>query len=297
MLQLLALTLFSLEINRQVFQINARDQLLQGKLHCEILEPKPNQLFQEIRLTNNSNDTLEIRNFLPLNITKQLTYITGLGEHELSRTHLFIPGKSPVNIVCPDNAWELGFASLPQGDSSFSAFTRRDRNSLQKGLRKRFETLLYPGGSIVYKCWTYHHQGNWQEGLRYFFQEKKLFDLEQFDASLFNRKDLEWIRHSYVIHLLQAWDKFYYDGKSKQFKWKEFLERGKKLYGGDDVIGIWPTWPSLGLDQRNQFDLFRDLPGGTVGLRKMGEDLRKNKSHLFICYNPWDESTRSEVQN
>jgi formylglycine-generating enzyme required for sulfatase activity len=50
----------------------------------------------------------------------------------------------------------------------------------------------------------------------------------------------------------------------------------------------------LGLDPRNQFDQFRDLPQGTYGLRKMGEQLRKQGSHLFLCYNPWDESTRNE---
>lgn len=294
MLQWLALTLFSLEINRQVFQMNTEDQLLAGKLHCQVLPPNPQQGYREILLTNTSTDTLEIRNFLPLGVSRAEASITGWGEHALSRTYLFLQGKMPVNVVCPDNAWDLGFASKIQGDSSFSALTRRDRSSLQKGQRKRFETLLYPGGSILYKCWTYKHAGNWQVGLRFFFQEKKLFDLETFDDTLFNRKDLEWIRHSYVIHLLQAWDKFYYDSKDKKFHWKEFLERGKRLYGGDDVVGIWPTWPSLGLDQRNQFDLFRDLPGGTAGLKNMGQELRKQSSHLFICYNPWDESTRSE---
>ena len=294
MFHFLAITLFSLEINRQVFAVNSRDEIVQNKLHVQLFVAKQGQEFEELLLTNVSNDTLQLSNIVPLGFSNSYPCITGLGEHPLSRTHLFLPGKIPVNLVCPDNAWELGFSSQPLADSSVSALARRDRNSLKNGHRKRFETILYPGGSIVYKIWTHKHVGSWQEGLRYFFQQKKLYDLALFDDSLFKRKDLEWIRHSYVIHLFQAWDKFYFDRKDDRFHWKEFFDRGKKLYGGDDVIGIWPTWPSLGLDHRNQFDQFRDLPQGTIGLRKMGEELRKNGSHLFLCYNPWDESTRNE---
>ena len=126
------------------------------------------------------------------------------------------------------------------------------------------------------------------------FQERKLYDVEKFDNSLFEREDLKWIRHTYVHHLMMTWDKSYYDIGDRKFHLKEFLERGNKLYGGDDVVSIWPTWPTLGLDQRNQFDLFRDLPGGTAQIKNLADMSRENNTRFFICYNPWDESTRSE---
>jgi hypothetical protein len=40
----------------------------------------------------------------------------------------------------------------------------------------------------------------------------------------------------------------------------------------------------LGWDQRNQFDLFRDLPGGTPQLQKLSQEMRKQGepgSHLL----------------
>ena len=77
------------------------------------------------------------------------------------------------------------------------------------------------------------------------------------------------------MHLLQAWDHKLYDYKSNTYQLSKFIEKGKQLYGGDDVIGIWPTWPSLGLDQRNQFDLFRDLPGGLPRIKKLANETRK----------------------
>jgi formylglycine-generating enzyme required for sulfatase activity len=96
------------------------------------------------------------------------------------------------------------------------------------------------------------------------------------------------------MHLLMAWDKEYYDGKTGNFKLYEFIKKGRVLYGGDDVVCIWPTWPTLGVDSRNQFDLYRDLPGGLPQLRALADSARLMGTKFFVAYNPWDESTRSE---
>ncbi|MFM9908934.1 MAG: formylglycine-generating enzyme family protein [Chitinophagaceae bacterium] len=286
---------FSIEIDKTIFIASNERGLLNNKLSYEIQPQKNQNLFSEIVLKNISSDTLVIRNLVPFGTTPDHVYITGIGEHELSRSHLFIPGRLPVNVICPDNAWELGFSCLENiSGKNTVALTRRDRNSIQKGQRRRFETVLFPGGSVNYRRWIEEYDGNWQEGLRIVFQQNLLYDTTFFDSKLYERKDLQWIRHSYIIHLLQAWDKFFYNGVAKQYSILDFIQRGKKLYGGDEVVGIWPTWPSLGLDQRNQFDLFRDLPGGTRQLEKLSVQLKKQATRFFICYNPWDESTRSE---
>ena len=69
-----------------------------------------------------------------------------------------------------------------------------------------------------------------------------LYDLKDFDETLFDRKDLAWIRHDYIIHLMMGWDRQFYDAQDGGFYIQEFLARGKKWYGGDDAWGIWPTW-------------------------------------------------------
>ena len=282
---------FSIEINKIFFSATGKEGTLGNKLRYAISSATP----AVILLENISIDTIEVRNLVPFGTSTQHVYITGLGDHELSRTHLFIPGKIPVKVICPDNAWELGFSIHTDSDGkNTAALTRRDRSSIQKGVHRRFETILYPGGSVKYKSWIESYAGTWQEGLRVIFQKNYLYDTTSFDNSLYERKDLKWIRHSYVMHLMQAWDKFLYDESDKKYHINEFIQRGKKCYGGDDVIGIWPTWPSLGLDQRNQFDLFRDLPGGTSRLKSLSEEMRRLGTNFFICYNPWDESTRRE---
>lgn len=237
-------------------------------------------------------DTLEVWNIVPFGEAPEKVYITGFGRHGLSRTYLARPGLIPVNVIVPDNAWNLGFSESVLADIQVAALSRRI--SSQKAQIKRFENYLFPGGSVTYALYADSYTGAWQEGLRLMFQKRLLYDLETFDNTLYNRDDLKWIRHTYVSHLLYAWDHQYYDSKELQNNLQAFLDRGKKWYGGDDFIGIWPTWPTLGLDQRNQWDLFRDLPGGLKGLNQTAEMCRKNGTRFFICYNPWDEDTRSE---
>lgn len=249
----------------------------------------------KIVFTNNTKDTLRLSNVIPFTRSAKYPYITGLGDHWLSRTHLFLPGREPVNVIVPDNAWELGFNVRPIGEMMWiAALTRRDVPSIRNGTRKRFETILNPGGSVTYNYYTRGVYGFWQDCLREIFQKQKLFDKSTFDSTMYKRKDLQWIRSAYVMHLVMAWDKEFYDPNTKKFGLIDFARRGKQLYGGDDVICLWPTWPTLGIDQRNQFDMYRDLPGGLKGLKQLTDSLHAMGVKFFIAYNPWDESTRKE---
>ncbi len=252
----------------------------------------------ELQLKNNTaKDTITIENLVPLGASSKHPYLTGKGKHPLSRSHLFLPDKTPVNVILPDNAWELGYASIELDNKlNICALARRKKWDPEKTQRRRFETILFPGGTVTYHLWFDGYQGTWQAGLRRLFQERYLYDLEgkPFDETLYNRKDLQWIRHAYAMHLIMAWDSDFFDVKTQSYQLDNFLDKAKKLHGGNDVIGIWPNWPTLGLDQRNQWDLWRDLPGGTKQLQQLAEKCRQEGTRFFLSYNPWDESTRWE---
>ncbi len=258
--------------------------------------PASGKSFRLITFLNTSTDTLRLHNIIPFAPTASDIFISGKGDHRLSRTHLFRPGLQPVNVIVPDNAWDLGFTSLDlRGGTQVYGLTRRVPDSWKKATRKRFETILDPGGSVSYSLYVDSFTGNWQAGLRKCFQEKKLYDVEAFDNTMYQREDLKWVRDTYVMHLMMAWDKDYYDISTGTFNWDRFSARAARLYGGDDVLCLWPNWPTLGLDPRNQFDLYRDLPGGLKGLRVLADTLRKHGTKFFVAYNPWDESTRKET--
>ncbi|HVS97269.1 MAG TPA: SUMF1/EgtB/PvdO family nonheme iron enzyme [Puia sp.] len=253
-----------------------------------------------LSFTNTSADTLVLTNPVPFGENAGHVYITGLGDHPLSRTDLFLPGRAPVNVIVPDNAWDMGYCSFAVSNPSqhdslqLATLLRRDRRGVTRGRTTRFETTLYPGGVVRYKWYASLTPGGWRDALTEVFQHRMLYDTTAFDDSLFRRKDLHWIRNTYVMHILMTWDKDFYDNESRTYRLDHFLADTKKWYGGDDVVAIWPTWPTLGLDQRNQFDLFRDLPGGLSRIRKLSELCHRDGARFFICYNPWDESTRRE---
>jgi gamma-glutamyl hercynylcysteine S-oxide synthase len=258
----------------------------------------PGIRFEVVFKNATSGDTLVLENLVPLGESPSHTYITGLGKHWLSRTHLFRPRVKPVNVIVPDNAWELGYAGVETGEGQPAICALARRRSWDPALaqRRRFETYLFPGGTATYHIWFDVYDGEWQEGLRRMFQERYLYDLEgkEFDETLYRREDLQWIRRAYAMRLVMAWDHEFYDHRKGEYRLEDFLHRGRRLFGGDDVIGLWPNWPLLGLDQRNQWDLFRDLPGGTPRLRELAETARAYGTKFFISYNPWDESTRWE---
>ncbi|CAH0996705.1 Hercynine oxygenase [Emticicia aquatica] len=285
-----SLPLLSFEIDKQITTTLSKDWT--SKLDITYTENGYfNNAFKvQIVFKNTSKDTLNLRNVVPFGTSDKHVYMTGLGDHWLSRTHIFQPNKAPVNVIVPDNAWELGYAGIElENGKKVCAITRR--KSWEKATRKRFETIVAPQGTVVYEFYADFYEGTWQDGLRKIFQEKYLYDVEKFDESLYQRQDLKWIQDTYVMHLIMAWDKWFYTPQDGYNAYKNFLKNGEKLYGGNDVVGIWPTWPTLGLDQRNQWDLFRDLPGGLPKLREMAEYSRKQDTKFFICYNPWDEST------
>ncbi|HUX97759.1 MAG TPA: SUMF1/EgtB/PvdO family nonheme iron enzyme [Bacteroidales bacterium] len=242
---------------------------------------------------NTGRDTLIISNCVPFGEDSSSVYITGNGPADLARAWLFRPGYKPLRVVLPDNAWELGYSSF-YCNNNISLCSVIRRRSVEKGLKKRYESVLPPKASVSYNMYTELYSGEWQVGLRKILKDRFLYDVDKFDNTLFDREDLAWIKESYIIVLQMAWDKEFYDRFSGKFTYPESLKKYKEKFGNLDVFGIWPTWPRLGLDQRNQWDLYRDLPGGLEQLRNFVRMSQMEGTKFFISYNPWDNSTRKD---
>lgn len=241
---------------------------------------------------NSGNDTVSVSNVIPFGKENSTAYITGNGPWDLARAYLYRPGYRPVRVILPDNAWELGYSSFRAGDISVCGLARRQNTD--GGQKKRYETILPPGAKVKYTIWSEAFSGEWQNGLRLMFRDRYLHDLERFDNTLFNRDDLKWIRDSYIIILQMAWDREFYDRSTGRYTYADELKKWNEQFGYVDVFGIWPTWPRLGLDQRNQWDMYDNLPGGTTQLKAFARMSRVYNTRFFISYNPWDNSTRKE---
>ncbi len=247
----------------------------------------------DITFENVSDDTVAVSNVIPFGTDDESVYITGHGPSDLARAFLFRPGMSPLRVVLPDNAWEMGYNSFPVRDGySVCAIARRQDS--EGGTRQRYQTLLPPGAWVRYRLHADVYKGEWQDGLKLMFRGRYLYDLEKFDNTLYERSDLAWIKESYLIILQMAWDREFFDRFTGRYTFPDLIKKGMEQFGFIDVYGIWPTWPRLGLDRRNQWDMYGDLPGGTRQLGNFVKMARQSGTRFFIAYNPWDNSTRIE---
>ena len=250
-----------------------------------------------LALVNGSPDTIIIANVVPFGEGPGRVYITATGStawpNYLSRSALFRPGLGPIGVVLPDDAWEMGFCDISIGDD-YSLVGIARRVGSDGGDERRFRTILPPGALVRYVLYADAHAGEWQQGLRVMFQQRWLYDLTTFDNRLFERRDLLWIRHSYLLTILFAWDHRYTDAIAGAPRLENFLLDHQRQFGQYDAFILWPTWPRLGIDQRNQFDLYRDLPGALPRLRREAGIAHRMGTKYFISYNPWDTGTRRE---
>ena len=295
--------LFSFVCNKQLlFSSQAKSDKLKNNLfhlhwsngiqaEVQMIQTASPGAFIRLLIKNNRNDTVIVNNVVSLGQKKDRIYITGSGPWALARSKLFLPNKGPINVTLPDNAWEMSYAFLSL-DHQWSLVTIARRKKVTNGKKHRYDTYLYPKGTVVYVIHLDRFKGPWQNGLKLMFQKRYLYDLTRFDDALYRRKDLQWIRHKYIISLQFAWDHEFYDAANDGYQFDKYLHKGRRFFGGWDVVGIWPTWPTLGLDQRNQWDLYSDLPGGLQQIRWLAQKAQRQGTRFFIAYNPWDMSTR-----
>jgi len=135
-------------------------------------------------------------------------------------------------------------------------------------------------------------QPEWLTNLKSWRNDRRT--LLRFDGSEFARPDLEWTQHIFSQVQLLIWDRSLYDPEKGEYTVNKFLSETESRIGPIDAVLIWHVYPNLGTDDRNQFDLLRDLPGGAEGLRKMIAEFHSRGVKVFFPYLAWDTGTRAE---
>jgi formylglycine-generating enzyme required for sulfatase activity len=287
-----SLPLFSIEVNK--LKVNSNDGFfnLLSEYSLHMLE-EPDEKFTDgykisFVLTNNGRAPITISNIVPFGANENHYCISGEALADTSRSFFYQPGRDPIGVIVPHNNNDLNFTAVELGNGkTLFGLVRRDNDTIQNYLLNRTPYVLRPGKKIGFYFYADVIDGDWHAALKKCFQEKMLYEVKDFNNKLYERDDLNYIRQSYTMHLMMAWEKNYYSDSSYHFK--EFLQHKQKLYGGDDIFTIWPTWPVLGLDQRTQWDLMGDLPGGISKQKELASLAHVMGTRYFICYNPWDD--------
>ena len=116
-----------------------------------------------------------------------------------------------------------------------------------------------------------------------------------FDAntSAFADRRLDWTQTNFVSPQMHPYDRTFYD-PAVGYTVDKYLADVEERYGGVDSILLWPTYPNIGVDNRNQIDLFRAMPGGLTAVRAVVHQLKARGVRVLLPYNPWDVGTRRE---
>tara|TARA_B110001452_G_scaffold156237_1_gene130085 strand:- start:70 stop:2031 length:1962 start_codon:yes stop_codon:yes gene_type:complete len=93
---------------------------------------------------------------------------------------------------------------------------------------------------------------------------------------------------------MHPFDRYFYDPVKHEFTVGRFLDDVEQRYGGIDAMVFWPTYPVLGIDSRNQYDLFRAMPGGLDAVKEVTAALAARGVTVLWPYLFWDQGTRAE---
>jgi formylglycine-generating enzyme required for sulfatase activity len=87
-------------------------------------------------------------------------------------------------------------------------------------------------------------------------------------------------------------DRYFYDAVAGKYTVDRYLDDLNKRYGGIDAVLIWATYPNMGIDDRNQQDMVRTMPGGVEGVRGMVADFHRHGVKVLFPMMMWDQGTR-----
>ncbi|MBE1494319.1 hypothetical protein H4696_001419 [Amycolatopsis lexingtonensis] len=109
-----------------------------------------------------------------------------------------------------------------------------------------------------------------------------------YTGAAYARPQAAWAASCYAVAQVWLWDELLYSFAEHRFTPERFLADARDRFGGLDAVVLWHAYPVIGLDDRNQWDFYRDVPG----LPALIDTLHAEGLRVFVDYNPWDVGTR-----
>ena len=132
---------------------------------------------------------------------------------------------------------------------------------------------------------------DWLQEIRQYREERRI--RAGLNGEIYARPELQWAQSSFMQPQSMVEDRFFYDPIARRYTVDRFLADLDRRRGGIDSILLWPVYPNIGIDNRNQFDLLRDMPGGIAGLREMVADFHRRGVRVLFPRMPWDMNTNA----
>lgn len=113
-----------------------------------------------------------------------------------------------------------------------------------------------------------------------------------YDGARYGASGQQWTQSAFLQPLMMVEDRFLYDPAAGKYTVDRYLDDLVKRYGGIDQVIVWPTYPNLGIDNRNQLDMIAAMPGGLAGVNAMVADFHRRGVKVLFPINMWDQGTR-----
>ncbi len=146
--------------------------------------------------------------------------------------------------------------------------------------------LWFPGS---HRCNAAEHNA-WLADIAHWRGERRI--RIGYDETRYDNPAFRWIQSSFIQPQMMVHDRYFYDPVAGRYTVDRYLDDLEKRYGGIDSVLIWPTYPNMGIDNRNQHDLIRSMPGGVAGVRQMVADFHRRGVRVLFPMMMWDQGTR-----
>ena len=146
---------------------------------------------------------------------------------------------------------------------------------------------LWEGGSKP--CSQTEHD-TWLADITHWRMERRI--RVGYDGARYDLPALKRTQSSFMQPQMMVQDRYFYDPVAGKYTVDQYLDDLEKRYGGIDAVLIWPTYPNMGIDNRNQHDLIRSMPGGVPGVRQMISDFHRRGVRVLFPMMMWDQGVR-----
>lgn len=137
-------------------------------------------------------------------------------------------------------------------------------------------------------CTPYSHT-LWLDDLTHWRVERRI--RIGYDPARYEMPALKWAQSEFMQPQMMVHDRYFYDPVAHKYTVDRYLDDLDKRYGGIDAVLIWSTYPNMGIDDRNQLDMVRSMPGGVAGVRQMVEDFHRHGVRVLFPMMMWDQGT------
>jgi len=145
----------------------------------------------------------------------------------------------------------------------------------------------WEGGS---KPCTQSEHETWLDDITHWRNERRI--RIGYSGSRYDLPALRWTQSSFMQPQMMVHDRYFYDPVAHRYTVDRYLDDLEKRYGGIDAVLLWPTYPNMGIDNRNQHDMIRSMPGGVEGVRQMISDFHRRGVRVLFPMMMWDQGTR-----